>query len=267
MQAVRSGVEAAVGGRRPRVEQGPERLVTHLVDKSAKGEVLRELQHRAKRATTTAPGRTGGGGGPGPACRARRTGCDHARARPTSASSSVWSATFALRSLRTTTTAGPRRAAAESAASSCSGSSSREVTSIVVAARRPGEVGHVDPLGRAEQPLEIGLVERRGLGQEREDAATAVVDDDQHRGENGLAPAADKSRRIVQEGEVAEQPHDGPTCAGGGGGHPEGRGRHAVDAVGTAVGKHPRRVRARGREPLEVPHGHRRRRHDRRGRR
>ena len=201
MKAVGSGVEPAVGGRRPLVQQGPERLVTDLVDEAAKGEVVRELQHPQSV----------------PRCRRRgerRTVVPRTRAKPPQP----------VRKQRVRLRPRARRAGPRSPCGHCArrrlparagrrwralrrasrATSSRDVTSVAAHPGDPGEVGDVDPLRSTEQPLEEGLVELRSLRQEREDAAPAVVDDDQHGGERGLAPAPDEGRRVVQEGEVAD---------------------------------------------------------------
>ena len=97
MQAVGGRVEAGVGGRRPGVEQRPERFVAHLVDEAAKREILREGRHL----------KACHGHGSATSGRADGSTRGRGRLRPRAR---LWRATFAFRSVRTTTTAGPRLA-------------------------------------------------------------------------------------------------------------------------------------------------------------
>ena len=110
----------------------------------------------------------------------------------------------------------------------------------------------IDAVRRAEERLEVlGQV---GLGQEREDAATVIVDHD----EGDVEPAArgaEEAVRIVQEAQIAEERHDRTRRRGG---HAK-RGRdEAVDTVHAAIGEEPDAVTRRG-EALDVAHRHARR--------
>jgi len=83
----------------------------------------------------------------------------HAKARATSASSSAWNATFALRSLRTTQPLGP--AAPRCGALRRAGSGLLTDPPRSCRSRRPREVGDVDPLRRAEQLSKYASSSRR----------------------------------------------------------------------------------------------------------
>lgn len=68
---------------------------------------------------------------------------------------------------------------------------------------------------RAEEGLERRLVHDASLGQEREDAASAVVDDDKGAGHRRQV---DQSGHVVQEGQVTKQA-DGAVAASAAGHH------------------------------------------------
>ena len=94
-----------------------------------------------------------------------------------------------------------------------------------------GRLGGVDAARGAEQRLELLPVERLGLGQEVEDAAAVVVDDDDADRGVDLAQRGEAAE-VVEEAEVAGDDRRRPAARRGGA---DPRGDEAVDAVGAAV--------------------------------
>jgi hypothetical protein len=62
-----------------------------------------------------------------------------------------------------------------------------------------GQAGQVDPVGRAEEELELLPVDLFRLGQEGEDPAPVVVDDDDVE-LDGAGGQAGQGRAVVEEG-------------------------------------------------------------------
>jgi hypothetical protein len=110
--------------------------------------------------------------------------------------------------------------------------------------------GEVGVLGGEEEALEGRGV--RGDGEEAEDAAAAVVDDEgaEIRAELG---GGEEAARVVQEGQVAQQ--DGGGAVWGGEGLASGGGEGAVDAVGASADEDAQGA-ALGGEGVEIADGH-----------
>ncbi len=121
----------------------------------------------------------------------------------------------------------------------------------VLPAQRCHHRPDIDPMRRPEQLLVV-LWETRaghggrglGLGQEREDAAPVVVDEDD-RCRQAVQARRDQGVEVVEEGDVAHDQGDGAT---GHRGRPKGRRHDPVDAVGAPV-RADRDRTIRGRKP------------------
>ena len=92
-------------------------------------------------------------------------------------------------------------------------------------------LGDVDAAGGAEQGFELVAVQRLLLGQEVEDAAAVVVDDDDpHRGRD--VAQGGEAADVVEQAEVAGDDRGRPAGRVGGA---DAGGDQAVDPVGAAV--------------------------------
>ncbi len=131
-------------------------------------------------------------------------------------------------------------------------------------ARSRARHGHdVTRRWRAEHGLERRLVDYLGLGQEGEDAAPAVVHDDEGAGHGGQV---DQPRHVVQEGQVTEQADDAAPASFRSrqcGSDAEGSRDDTVNPVGPAVGQDARHDGLGLGEPFEVADRHGRRDNDR----
>ena len=162
-------------------------------------------------------------------------------AAATASCSSAWTSTFAARSVVTLVTVGPgtsRRAVSVVGRG--------DVRRIEVVGPRQGD--EVRPVRRPEQLLEPIVLQDLGLRQEREDPAAVVVDDHDPQIDAALGERR-QGAAVVQQRQVTDQRHRRRAADR----YAQGRGHHAVDAVGPAVG-----VGAcpRSAVPLEVAHRH-----------
>ena len=132
-------------------------------------------------------------------------------------------------------------------AARASGSSPSESSRRCGSSKRAAALADVDAARGAQQRLELLAVDRPLLGQEVEDAAAVVVDDDDPDRGRDLAQGGEAAD-VVEEAEVAGD--DRGRAAAGVGGADAG-GDQAVDAVGAAVAEEERvgLVRAPGRPP------------------
>ena len=165
---------------------------------------------------------------------ATRTQAGGARGRQSSAARTAswtawWTATLAARSVRTRTRRTP---GAEQPAQVAERPRARPSAGR---GRRPGRPGRRRGACRTAA-RSASARQRRGLGQEREDAAAVVVDDDDRQVDARVAQA-EQAVGVVEEGDVAdEQRASAPPMPSA----DADRGRHhAVDAVGAAVGHAP----------------------------
>ena len=97
-------------------------------------------------------------------------------------------------------------------------------------AMRPRHRDQVEAVRCPEEPLEAIGVERRPLGQEREDPAAVVVEHDDREVDTTVGET-EQTVAVVQECDVADQQRGlrpGQRDA-------DSRGDHAVDAVGAAI--------------------------------
>ena len=120
---------------------------------------------------------------------------------------------------------------------------------LVAAAEQRGGVREVEPVRRGDVLDEVLALAAHG--QEVEDPAAVVVEQDDRQ----LAPRGlDQAAEVMDQGDVADEEHDGTVCDRG---DPEGGRDGPVDAVRAAVGEHARRLLAGGEERLDVAHRHR----------
>ena len=143
-------------------------------------------------------------------------------------------------------------------AASASGSSSSEPRRWWGSSKRDGGARGGDAARGAEQGLELARVESRLLGEEVEDPAAVVVDDDDPDRGRDLAQGGEGSE-VVEEAEVAGDDRGRPPSHGR---CPDSGGDEAVEAVGAAVAEEQGVGVDRPQERLLVADRHARRRVD-----
>ncbi len=178
----------------------------------------------------------------------------HPTASATASCSRRWSTTLRARSVRRRSTRTPGR-------DTDSATVSPMPPGLELRRRRAEDPGHgqdIDAVGCPEQLLVmLGEADIRPVGralrQEREDAATIVVDDHDG-GRQVVEPSRHQGVEVVHEGDVSD---DEQHRSGIGRGRTQGRRDDAVDAVDTPVGDAPHPGVAVRQERVEVTDRHR----------
>ena len=115
-----------------------------------------------------------------------------------------------------------------------------------------GTRDHLEVLGArgGKESFERLGLEKARLGQEGEDPAAAVVNDDERARPARVTKTLDEGRQVVEHGQITDESDAGRAC-----GHAERRRHDAVDAVDAPVGVGGAATRRR--PPFDVAHRHR----------